>query len=184
MPSLTALLAAAARASAASLSLQSVRRLSSSPLTRNAVHDRLKVLGDDAAKPTLDIDPFAKSARLGRPTSPHLTIYQPQLTWYISGAFRVTAAALAVGFYGIAAAYAVVPVTSTALVAAVHSLPPAIILLGKLALAAPISFHFFNGIRHLLWDTGSFLSLKGVYNTGYTVLALSAVTTIALALFL
>jgi len=29
-------------------------------------------------------------AKPQRPTSPHLTIYQPQLTWYLSSAFRIT----------------------------------------------------------------------------------------------
>lgn len=48
----------------------------------------------DARTPTLDIDPFKKSARLNRPTSPHLTIYQPQLTWYMSAFNRITAAAI------------------------------------------------------------------------------------------
>jgi hypothetical protein len=44
----------------------------------------------DASKPTLDIDPFKKSARLNRPMSPHLTIYEPQLTWLLSGFHRIT----------------------------------------------------------------------------------------------
>lgn len=48
----------------------------------------------DASKPTLDIDPFKKSERLNRPTSPHLLIYQPQLTWYLSAFHRITGAGI------------------------------------------------------------------------------------------
>ena len=46
----------------------------------------------DASKPTLNIDPFKKSQRLSRPISPHLLIYQPQLTWYLSALHRITGA--------------------------------------------------------------------------------------------
>lgn len=67
----------------------------------------------------------------------------------------------------------------------------------KASLALPFTFHSWNGIRHLIWDTSSELSLKGgmlchkrrkaritflVYRTGYTVLGLTAVSTIALCL--
>eukprot|EP00842_Homolaphlyctis_polyrhiza_P004349 jgi/Hompol1/4915/HPOL_001860-RA len=147
-------------------------------------HPRLKLLGEDAIKPTLDIEPFAKSTKLGRPVAPHLFIYQPQLTWVISGAFRVTSVAITVGFYGIGLAYALLPLSSVAIAGFIHSLPYALVFLGKLALAAPISFHLFNGIRHLTWDTGSFLTLKGVYNTGYAVLGASALLAIYMAAFL
>ena len=32
-----------------------------------------------------------------RPVSPHLTIYQPQITWYLSGAHRITGVAVGGG---------------------------------------------------------------------------------------
>lgn len=45
----------------------------------------------------------------------------------------------------------------------------------KLGFAYLFAFHFGNGIRHLIWDAGKELTLKGVYRTGYSVLALTAV---------
>jgi succinate dehydrogenase (ubiquinone) cytochrome b560 subunit len=51
----------------------------------------------DASKPTLDIDPFAKSKRLNRPNAPHLTIYQPQITWVLSAMHRITGFAVTGG---------------------------------------------------------------------------------------
>lgn len=135
----------------------------------------------DAAKPTLEIDPFQKSERLGRPVAPHLFIYQPQITWVISGAFRVTSAAIATAFYGVALTFAFFPATSVGIASALHSLPTAVLLLGKVGLGAPFVFHIFNGIRHLTWDSASLLTLKGVYNTGYAVLGLTAIGTILLA---
>lgn len=44
--------------------------------------------------------------------------------------------------------------------------------------AASLSFHFFNGIRHLAWDCGYLLELKGVYVSGWLVVALSLISTI------
>ncbi|KAL5036296.1 succinate dehydrogenase, cytochrome b556 subunit [Batrachochytrium dendrobatidis JEL423] len=166
-----------------SVQLAQLRQSSSgSAGTEAAMSKRLEMLGADASKPTLDIEPFAKSERLHRPISPHLTIYQPQLTWYLSAAFRATSGALAVGFYGVALAYVFLPISSVAIASFIHSLPAAALFLGKFTLAAPISFHLFNGLRHLIWDTATLLNLKGVYNSGYTVLGLSAVAAVLLAL--
>ena len=53
----------------------------------------------------------------------------------------------------------------------------------KSLLAAPFSYHSWNGVRHLIWDTGRMLDLKGVYRSGYVVLGLTAVSTVYLAVF-
>lgn len=56
-------------------------------------------------------------------------------------------------------------------------LPSPIILGVKAILIYPFAFHACNGVRHLLWDTGKFLSIKEVYLTGYVMLALAGVVT-------
>lgn len=38
-------------------------------------------------------------------------------------------------------------------------------------------FHFFNGIRHLVWDTGRMLDLPGAYRSGWAVLILTVLST-------
>ncbi|CAG8451384.1 10406_t:CDS:10 [Acaulospora morrowiae] len=119
--------------------------------------------------------------RAVRPMSPHLSIYQPQLTWYMSITHRITGAGLATVFYGAAIAYALnsplgLDFNSQSLTAIVATLPPSVKLTGKFLLAWPFTFHAFNGIRHLVWDLGGALSLKGVYATGYAVLGLSTLT--------
>ncbi|KAJ3010709.1 cytochrome b subunit of succinate dehydrogenase, Sdh3p [Thoreauomyces humboldtii] len=140
------------------------------------------VLDPDAAKPTLDIDPFKKAERLGRPMSPHMTIYDPQLTWYMSIFTRITGVGLTSIFYFGSIWYGISPYASGDVVSLVHSLPPAVLIGGKAILAVPIIFHSTNGVRHLIWDTTKALTIKGVYNTGYVVLGLTAVGTVALAL--
>ncbi|KIJ52626.1 hypothetical protein M422DRAFT_58727 [Sphaerobolus stellatus SS14] len=123
--------------------------------------------------------------RIRRPSSPHFTIYQPQLTWIASIANRVTGAGLSVLLYGFSISYLVLPAfglgfDGTQLVDLVHSLPEWLKLSAKAIVAAPFAFHGWNGIRHLLWDSGKFLSLKGAYATGYAVLGASALTTVGL----
>ena len=49
-------------------------------------------------------------------------------------------------------------------------------LLGYLLIAAclfSLCFHFFNGIRHLIWDSGRMLDLKNAYLSGWLVLIAS-----------
>ncbi|KAH0606291.1 uncharacterized protein H6S33_003952 [Morchella sextelata] len=121
-----------------------------------------------------------------RPVSPHLTIYQPQLTWYLSALNRITGVALSGGIYVFALAYLAAPtfglhLESATIAAAFGSLPVAAKVGIKAAVALPFTFHSWNGIRHLLWDTGKALDIKGVYRTGYVVLGLTTLSTVYLA---
>ncbi|KAF9557101.1 succinate dehydrogenase cytochrome b560 subunit [Agrocybe pediades] len=123
--------------------------------------------------------------RLNRPSTPHFTIYQPQLTWLASIANRVTGVGLSVLLYGFSIGYLIAPGTldSAHVIEFVAGLPDAVKYAGKAILAAPFAFHSLNGIRHLTWDLNKFTSVKGVYQTGYAVLGLSAVSTIYLTFF-
>ncbi|GJJ68113.1 succinate dehydrogenase (ubiquinone) cytochrome b560 subunit [Entomortierella parvispora] len=125
--------------------------------------------------------------RKNRPLSPHLTIYQPQLTWYLSMFHRATGGAVAFGFYAGAITYAVGPMfgmgfDAATVVSTIATVPVAAKVAGKFIVALPFTFHSFNGLRHLLWDTTRALTLKGVYSTGYAVIGLSTVSAIGLAL--
>jgi len=79
-------------------------------------------------------------------------------------------------------AYALVPgFDSAMLLSAVSDLDPAVKAAGKFIVAWPVAFHSFNGIRHLVWDAGYGLGIKGVYRSGYAVLGLSLVSALGLA---
>ncbi|KAH3683770.1 hypothetical protein WICPIJ_005259 [Wickerhamomyces pijperi] len=125
-------------------------------------------------------DNILKEQRKNRPTSPHLTIYQPQLTWYLSSVHRVSGVMLAGIFYGITCAYGFSSIldlgfNSDVVVNYWNELSNTVQYGIKGALAFPFFFHLGNGIRHLIWDAGKELTLKGVYRTGYAVLAFSAI---------
>lgn len=118
--------------------------------------------------------------RKNRPLSPHLNIYQPQLTWVLSGVHRITGVAMSGAFYALTVTYAAsgllgFPFEASTLVSAFAGLPFAVKLAAKAAMAFPFTFHSLNGVRHLVWDFGKELTIPGVYRTGYVVLALTAV---------
>ncbi|KAK2756462.1 hypothetical protein FQN54_005355 [Arachnomyces sp. PD_36] len=144
------------------------------------------------SNPTASPDPsnpnqILAAQRLNRPVSPHLSIYQPQLTWYLSIFHRMTGGAVSGGLYVFATAYLVAPLfgwhlESASLAAAFGSLPLAAKFALKLGVAFPFTFHCFNGVRHMVWDFGKQLSNKQVIRTGWTVIGLSVTSALALAL--
>ena len=53
----------------------------------------------------------------------------------------------------------------------------------KMLIAMPFTFHAWNGVRHLVWDTGRELSNRQVIVTGYIVMGMTVVTSGYLAFF-
>ena len=51
----------------------------------------------------------------------------------------------------------------------------------KFGVALPFTFHSWNGIRHLVWDSGREFGNQNVVRTGYIVIGLSVVSAGALA---
>ncbi|HLJ64069.1 MAG TPA: succinate dehydrogenase, cytochrome b556 subunit [Stellaceae bacterium] len=114
-----------------------------------------------------------------RPISPHLQIYQPQLTWILSISHRLTGLALSVGalflvWWLIAAA------TGPGAFAAVQGFFGSWIgLLFLLGWTFCFFFHLGNGIRHLVWDAGFGFTLPVAYRSGWTVVGASVILTAA-----
>jgi len=125
-----------------------------------------------------------KNIRLNRPQSPHLTIYKPQLTSMLSITHRGTGIALTgyAAIFGIAEL--ICPGGSSSVVSAIDGLHLGAASLAalKFTLAFPFAFHTVNGIRHLSWDLGKFLTIKEVYTTGYAMCVVSTVLAIVLTL--
>lgn len=58
-----------------------------------------------------------------------------------------------------------------------------VIIMGKFVLGFPFVYHTLNGIRHLTWDTASFVSNKGVLSTGIPM-CLAVLATMGAVLFM
>ena len=114
-----------------------------------------------------------------RPLSPDLQIYRPQLTSVLSITHRLTGVALSVGspllvFWLIAAA------TGPSVYATLHGFLGSGLGLALLfGWTYALFFHLCNGIRHLFWDAGYGFELRTIYASGWTVVAASAVLTLA-----
>ncbi|KAJ7813167.1 succinate dehydrogenase cytochrome b560 subunit [Mycena olivaceomarginata] len=110
---------------------------------------------------------FSTSSASFAPTSPHLSIYKPQVTSVLSiWAIVTVGGALSVLLYGFSLAYLFAPETfdSTQRREFVAGLPDSVKYAGKAILAAPFAFHSLNGMRHLAWDMGKFMTNQKVTN--------------------
>lgn len=118
-------------------------------------------------------------AKHDRPISPFMLgqAYRFQLTSVMSLLHRVTGVILALGAFAfswwimsmaLGGQYAEWATAVTA------SLPGKV---GLFLISLALMYHLFNGIRHLAWDAGFGFRIPQVYASGYTVLALTVVST-------
>ena len=94
----------------------------------------------------------ATSSTDKRPLSPHVQIWRWHATMAASIAHRVSGIALYVGSALIAAliiSLAIGPDAYATMMDLVLSIPGRIVLLG---FTGALSYHFLNGVRHLVWD--------------------------------
>nr|XP_033780913.1 succinate dehydrogenase cytochrome b560 subunit, mitochondrial [Geotrypetes seraphini] len=125
-----------------------------------------------------------KNTKLSRPISPHITIYRWSLPMMLSIIHRGTGIALSAGvsLFGLAAL--VLPGDYASYLDLVKSLNlgPTLICSAKFMLAFPLMYHTWNGVRHLVWDLGKGFKIPQVYQSAYIVLALTLLSTAAIAI--
>jgi succinate dehydrogenase / fumarate reductase cytochrome b subunit len=115
--------------------------------------------------------------------SPHLQIYRLPLLALLSITHRITG-------FGTALAVVLVPVALAALAAGPEAYECLYAQLSAwygqlilLLISMSLIFHALNGIRHLVWDLGWNLALPGAERSGYAVILLTLLFTVALWLF-
>lgn len=112
-----------------------------------------------------------------RPLSPHLQVYRWQWTMALSILHRATGVALAVGAIGLVwwlLALAGSPDSYGQFMDCARS-PLGLFVIA--AFGACLVYHSWNGIRHLLWDTGWGLDIPTAFRTGMAVIVLSVLGT-------
>ncbi len=113
----------------------------------------------------------------GRPLSPHLQVYKPQLTSVLSIIHRATGVFLALGTLLLVYWFAALAAGPEAYAHAQGVLGS---MLGQLFLFLwtwALFFHLCNGIRHLFWDAGYGFEIETVYKSGKAVVVASLVLT-------
>ncbi|KAJ5116125.1 hypothetical protein N7456_000473 [Penicillium angulare] len=126
--------------------------------------------------------------RLHRPTSPNLGIYKWTYVSFASALHRITGILLAGSLYAFGTLYLVSPaiglnLDSTTLLAGFGALPFVVKTGIKLGLCMPFTFHAFNGVKHLIWDTGSLLGKTQSARATWVVLICSIGASMGLALY-
>ncbi len=118
-----------------------------------------------------------------RPLSPHLQVYRMPLNAVLSIMHRITGVAMAAS-----AVLVVWWFLAAATGAGYYDFVNRIVTswFGDIVLslsALALWFHFSNGIRHLIWDTGSGFGKRRVRRTAYIALAAAAILTILTILY-
>jgi succinate dehydrogenase / fumarate reductase, cytochrome b subunit len=116
-----------------------------------------------------------------RPLSPFMIgpYYKPQLTSMLSITHRATGMGLSAGTLFLAGwlvALASGPEAYAKFAVHVTAWYGQLILLG---FSWALLYHLCNGIRHLFWDVGKGLDIPTAYKSGYAVVLVSGVLTVA-----
>jgi succinate dehydrogenase / fumarate reductase, cytochrome b subunit len=114
-----------------------------------------------------------------RPLSPHLQIYQPQLTSMLSIAHRITGVALTGGSLLLVAWLVLAASSETGFNQYRDTLSSAPGKLMLMAWSFALFYHLLNGIRHLFWDAGHGYELDTVYTSGWAVVIGAMVMTVS-----
>ena len=118
-----------------------------------------------------------------RPLSPHLGVYKFMYTMTLSILHRLTGVVATVGFLLFTWWLMALASGSAAYVTAMRVLSTPLVKLLLVGFAFSFVYHFCNGIRHLVWDTGRALE-RAQARRGGVIVVLAALALTALVVWL
>jgi succinate dehydrogenase / fumarate reductase cytochrome b subunit len=113
-----------------------------------------------------------------RPLSPHLGVYKFMYTMSLSILHRITGCAAAVGFLVFVWWLMALASGPDAYAAAMRALSTPLAKLLLVGFTFSFIYHFCNGIRHLVWDTGRGLERAQARRSGALVITAALFLTI------
>lgn len=119
----------------------------------------------------------AKTTPQERPLSPHLQVYKPQMTSMLSILHRMTGMLLVLGLVIYTAWLACAALGLYVYMDFLGLLETKLGMIAMVGISFAGFYHFFNGCRHLVWDTGKLFEIGCATKAGYTVLVLAIITT-------
>jgi succinate dehydrogenase / fumarate reductase cytochrome b subunit len=105
-----------------------------------------------------------------RPLSPHLGVYKFMYTMSLSILHRMTGIAAAVGFLALVWWLMALATGPDAYARAMHCLGSPLAKLLLVGFTFSFVYHFCNGVRHLVWDTGRGLERAQARRSGALVI--------------
>jgi len=112
-----------------------------------------------------------------RPLSPHLQVYRWQWTMSLSILHRATGIALSLGALGLVWWLLALAGGEDGYARFMECARSPLGLVVAAGFGACLVYHFWNGIRHLLWDTGWGLDIPTAFRTGMAVIVLTVLGT-------
>jgi succinate dehydrogenase / fumarate reductase cytochrome b subunit len=115
-----------------------------------------------------------------RPISPHLQVWRWHVTMATSIFHRASGMALYFGaliLAGWAIALASGPDAYGAYMSLLGSIVGKLVMFG---LTLALTYHFANGIRHLIWDLGAGLNVKSANASGWFAIVIAVVAAVAI----
>jgi len=118
-----------------------------------------------------------------RPMSPHVTIYAFPTTALTSITNRITGVSLSLGAAGLASMELVYGSgTAVSVLQDVVSMGPIIATSVKFTVVFPFVYHYFGGLRHLIWDKNpNLLNNVDVLNASYGLIGSSLFLSLAIS---
>ena len=119
-----------------------------------------------------------------RPLSPHLQVYKPQITSVLSISHRISGVFLSLGLLTMSLFIVLLALGKDSFFLWIlfsSSFLGEVILFGWVF---ALSFHMFNGIRHLFWDYGIGLTITISKWSGVSVCIASIITSIIFGIIL
>jgi len=113
-----------------------------------------------------------------RPLSPHLGVYKLSYTMSLSILHRLTGVAASAGFLVFAWWLMALASGPGAYASAMHLLSTPLAKLLLIGFTFSIIYHFCNGIRHLVWDTGAGLERAQARRSGLVVIVAALLLTV------
>src|SRR5688572_14410627 len=123
------------------------------------------------------------SAMSNRPLSPHLGVYKFTYTMSLSILHRITGVATSIAFVAFAWWLMALASGPEAYAAAMHCLASPLAKLLLVGFTFSFVYHFCNGIRHLVWDTGRGLERAQARLSGVIVVVAALVFTAVIIWF-
>ena len=118
-----------------------------------------------------------------RPLSPHLGVYKFMYTMALSILHRITGCAASVGFLLFVWWLMALASGPAAYASAMSALGSPLAKLLLVAFTFSFVFHFCNGIRHLVWDTGRGLERAQARRSGAVVMIAALLLTAVVVAF-
>ncbi len=118
-------------------------------------------------------------SNINRPLSPHLQVYRLPLLAILSILHRMTGAVLSIGGLMVAWWLVAAMLGEGPYNTAMNFIRSPLGIFMMFGWSLALYYHLFNGIRHLIWDTGRLFKIKQAYMSGYVVLLLTVLATAA-----